>query len=304
MNVTKEIARKYVAKLEHCMREVPTELIFNPDEVGSQEWADRKSRSVLIPRQFGRSRAGCSVLRAEKRIRSITTISMTGRLLMPLLVIHCKTIDDAVWEKGWRQRQNFLIRSNDTSYATRDIFGKDLTDAESTRPSLSLHDFPAVLLHNYCSSHIDDEIMQLLASHNVKLLTFPPLTSNMFQPLDLVTIAVLQREKREIQVTFASRSQVECITRIMKALKRASDCSANRSAFRGAGLTVNPNVCEPVAMVNSPEVLTGVKESALSRSEPAIGDNGCRMVQCVPAKHPFSDFWTKLLSANPFREVK
>jgi hypothetical protein len=50
---------------------------------------------------------------------------------------------------------------------------------------------PAVLLCDNCSSHIDDEIMQLLVSHNIKLLTFPLQPSDMFQPLDLVIVEVL-----------------------------------------------------------------------------------------------------------------
>jgi hypothetical protein len=37
-----------------------------------------------------------SVPRKEKRISYITTISMAGDVLMPLLLIHRKTVDDAV----------------------------------------------------------------------------------------------------------------------------------------------------------------------------------------------------------------
>jgi hypothetical protein len=44
MRVTKEIARMHVANLINYVTDIPTELIFNIDEVGSQEWADRKAR--------------------------------------------------------------------------------------------------------------------------------------------------------------------------------------------------------------------------------------------------------------------
>jgi hypothetical protein len=126
---------------------------------------------------------------------------------MPLLVIHCKTIDQAVWESGWRDGQDFLIRSNNTSYVIRDILKQYLTivflkSVETVRESLDFHDFPAVLLCDNSSSHIDDEITRLRASHTFKLLTFPPYTSHMFQSLDLVTCGVLKHEKREIQVSW------------------------------------------------------------------------------------------------------
>jgi hypothetical protein len=46
-----EIARIYVANLTDHAQDVPTELIFNMDEVGSQDWTDRKARSVMILHQ-------------------------------------------------------------------------------------------------------------------------------------------------------------------------------------------------------------------------------------------------------------
>jgi hypothetical protein len=129
VNVTKELARKHVTNLLQHVQNVPTELIFNLDQVGCQEWADRKPRAVIIPHQSQPIRVEYSVPRAEKRISCITTISMAGDTLMPLLVIHRKTIDDAVWEEGWRDGQDFLLRSNDTSYVTRDIFKEYLSSA-------------------------------------------------------------------------------------------------------------------------------------------------------------------------------
>jgi hypothetical protein len=127
MNVTKEIARRHMADLERHVQNVPAEPIFNFDEVGSQDWGDRKPRAVIVPHQSRRVRVKSSVPRAEKRISCIATISMAGNTLMPLLVIHRKTIDAAVWEEGWRDGQDFLVRSNDTSYVTRDIFKEYLT---------------------------------------------------------------------------------------------------------------------------------------------------------------------------------
>jgi hypothetical protein len=123
--------------------------------------------------------------------------------------------------EGWKDGRDFHVRSNDTSYVTHDIFKEYLTIVflryvESVRTSLDLNDFPAVLLCDNCFSHSDDEIMQILASHNVKLLTFPPHTSNLFQPLDLVTSGIFKCQKREIQMKLPAGSQVWHITRLMK----------------------------------------------------------------------------------------
>jgi hypothetical protein len=63
---------------------VPTEHILKPDEVGSQEWFDRKKRSVIIPHQAHFPRIEYALSCREKRSSCITTISMAGDILMLL----------------------------------------------------------------------------------------------------------------------------------------------------------------------------------------------------------------------------
>jgi hypothetical protein len=168
------------------------------------------------------------VSRKEKRITCITTISMAGDALMPLLVIHQRTIDVAVWKEGWRDGQDFMIRSNDAPYVTRPIFTERVTSVilpyfAGTRESLHLQDFTDVLLWDNCSSHIDEGIKQLFADNNIRLVTFPPHTSYLFQPLDLVTFVAFKREKCEVHVGRPVGSQVWEITKLMRALERETD---------------------------------------------------------------------------------
>jgi hypothetical protein len=163
MEVSKEIARTHIRNLEQCVKEVSTELILNVDEVSCQELSDREKRDVIIPHQERPCRIEYAVSRKEKRITCITTISMAGDALMPLLAAHRRTIDAAVWEKAWRDGQDFMIRSNDTSYVTRPIFTKHMTSVilpyfAATRESLHLQDFTGVLLCDNCSSHISEGI--------------------------------------------------------------------------------------------------------------------------------------------------
>jgi hypothetical protein len=106
-----------------------------------------------------------------------------------------------------------MIRSNDMSYATRPIFTKYVASVilpyfAATRESLHLQDFTGVLLCDNCSSHIDEGIKQLLADNNIRLVTFPPHTSHLFQPLGLVTFAAFKHEKREVHVGRPNGSQV------------------------------------------------------------------------------------------------
>lgn len=115
MNVSKEIASTHVQNLEQYVRDILTEFILLVDEVGSQERADRKKRNVIIPCQVREHRVEYAVSRKERCTSRIRTISMAGDVLMPLLVIHRRTIDDTVWENEWRNGWEFMIHSNDTA---------------------------------------------------------------------------------------------------------------------------------------------------------------------------------------------
>jgi hypothetical protein len=174
------------------------------------------------------------------------TISMAGDVLMSLLLIHWKTVDDAVWEDGWRDGQDFLIPSNDTSYVTRPIFKESIRDVlkyfNTARETMHLENFAGVLLCDNCSLHIDEEVMAMLARENIRLITFPPHTSHLFQPLDLGIFAAFKREKRKIHVTHPEGPQAWQIAKLMKALEHATDSSNNRAAFKRAGLRINPQV--------------------------------------------------------------
>jgi hypothetical protein len=125
---------------------------------------------------------------------------MAGNMLMPLLVIDRMMVDGAVGEDGWRDGQDFLILFNDASYATRPIFKEYVkevvfTHFNTARETMHPDDFAGLLLRDHCSSHIDEEVVVMLARETIRLVTFPPHTFYLFQPLDLVTIAAFKREK-------------------------------------------------------------------------------------------------------------
>jgi hypothetical protein len=161
-----------------------------------------------------------------------------------------------------------MIRSNDMSYLTRPIFTEYVTSVilpyfAATRESLHLQDFTGVLLCDNYNSHINESIKQLLTNNNIRLVTFPSHISHLFQPLDLVILAAFKREKREVHVGRPVGSQVWEITKLMRALERATDSTNHRTAFRRAGLTVNLQIFPPVASVDSRKLNGTIDSSTL-----------------------------------------
>jgi transposase len=164
--------------------------------------------------------------------------------------------------------QDFLIRSNDMSYVARPIFKGYIRDVvfeyfTTTRETMHLENYADVLLCDNCSSHTNKEVMAMLARDNIRLTTFPPHISHLFQPLDLVTFAAFKREKREIHVSRPDRSQTWQITILRKALEHATDSFNNRAAFKRAGLRINPWVFPPVALGEFRQLIEMIDASTL-----------------------------------------
>jgi hypothetical protein len=160
---------------------------------------------------------------------------------------------------------------------TRPIFEEYIRNVvpkyfNTTRETVHLENFAGVLLCNHYSSHTDEEIIAMLARENIRLITFPPHTSHLFQPLVLVTFTAFKREKREIHVTHPEGSQAWQIAKLMKALEHAMDSSSNRASFKRVGLRINPRVFSPVALVESLQLIEMIDASTLPDSAGVDGN--------------------------------
>jgi hypothetical protein len=170
------------------------------------------------------------------------------------------------------------LRTNDTSYLTRDIFEEYLTKVflkyvATLRASMNLHDSPAVLLCDNCTAYVDGDIKVLLTGDNIHLLAFPLHTSHLFHPLDLVTLAVFKRKDHDLSVRLPKDSQAWQTTKLMRALECVRDSRTNRAAFKRAGQVMNPAVFPPIAIPKWDEFLALIAKSQLSGAAPSLGDD-------------------------------
>jgi hypothetical protein len=58
----------------------------------------------------------------------MATISTTGDVLMTILLIHRRMIDDVIWGEWWQDEENFMIHSNNISCITAPIFTESLIE--------------------------------------------------------------------------------------------------------------------------------------------------------------------------------
>jgi hypothetical protein len=71
----------------------PAHFVFNVDEIGHQEWADREEKTCYVTSENIGDEVPFSVPRSGKRISFVAWIGADGSFLKPLIVIHRKTID-------------------------------------------------------------------------------------------------------------------------------------------------------------------------------------------------------------------
>jgi hypothetical protein len=99
-------------------------------------------------------------------------------------------------------------------------------------------DAPAALLMDSCSVHLVVETIRLPTDKNVKVLTFPPHTSNSFQRLHLVSFDVFTQVKRHFSKDSTFPMMQDHARRMFRAFESAAVSFSIRahSSMQGSGM--------------------------------------------------------------------
>lgn len=254
LNISKATAKKHISNLINYVSNIPTELIINFDEASSSDWQDKRSKKVIVPADVNNERVEYAVERCSKKITICSAISMAGDVLPPVIISKRVTIDNEIFEEGWREGQDFVYYYQENSFMTKNIFQDYILKhiipyIVNTRKMMKLEEFPGVLLIDNCPSHQCEELYKELANNNIRLITFPPHTTNLFQPLDLITFSQFKLEKSRIKSKYKKGTQIDLFHRNIAAMERATTSSNNRSAFYRAGLMIQTSIIPNVACV-------------------------------------------------------
>jgi len=91
-----------------------------------------------------------------------------------------------------------LILTSDSGYVTSDIFFTYFLNVivpyiRKTRIEKKLYESPALILMDNCHAHVSENIRLICTEENIRLVTYPPHTSHLFQPLDLLIFGLFKR---------------------------------------------------------------------------------------------------------------
>ena len=268
-----ESAEEHVQNLKKYVNGIPTELIFNIDEVGCQKWADRKKKKVIVSQRIPTKKVFYSVKRSEKRLTVVSAISMAGDVLVPLVISQRKTFAQELIDSGIREGEDFIFKHQKSAFINKEIFGDYIRDVvfpyiDELRKHKKFENEMAVILCDNCSSHVDDVLYEEMAKRNIRFITFPPHSSHLFQPLDLVTFGIFKMKLKTITDENDRCKQAKTIDDIICALESATISKYNRSAFKRAGLKIDTG-CSPHRCTIDEQILRQrIEEANLQQGEP------------------------------------
>ena len=221
----------------------PNWLIYNLDECGLSTAVGAKRQKVVIPRD----KAGQPVHIAFEREPSNTTvmpcICLDGSTMTPLVVLKRKTLDLDVFTPSCREHIDVFIEHSERGYSTQEIFLKWLREMffpqlHIRRTQLSSTDLEAIILADRATIHISPEITSCCEANGVRMIYFPPHSSHVYQPLDLLTFSCLKRELRRMKSEDPTPgAQARKIHRIIDALQIATIPRRVINAFARTGFT-------------------------------------------------------------------
>jgi hypothetical protein len=134
-----------ISHLEKQIQDIPTELIFNLDEIRAQEWTGCRLRGIIILHLKIFHWFEFAIFRLQKYISCIAAISIVEDTIVILVVIHGMTNDVAIAKKEWRDSQHLLIRSNHMLCRIWEIFKKHITKSYGNTPRLRENQCVSVL---------------------------------------------------------------------------------------------------------------------------------------------------------------
>jgi hypothetical protein len=230
---------QYLALVQEHVVGVNSRLVYNIDETGCSDWEERGPYDGIVPAALKNRRLHFAVTRKIKHQTMVVCINAAGETLCPLIV----TTDRSalgVFRDGIEENIDLKVHVGRSAYVDAHIFYDYLRDVlipriEDFREANNLPESPAILFMDNCSTHLADQIVQLLTTHKIKVITFPPHSSGIFQMLDLVFFGVFKSQKKRLSKNASVPVMEDHAMRMFRACEAAGASTTVRGCFTRAG---------------------------------------------------------------------
>ena len=163
-------------------------LVFNLDEIGFEDWADKKSCRILVPQYAPNVPIKVGITRRSKRSTCIFCISLIGEMHCPSFIVNHKYINKSLVE----QFPYVTFYQSESGFVNKQIFMQYLH--EKLIPHINeirlsqhlLQSTRSLIILDGFSGHVDINIVNTLASNFIDVHFLIAHTSHLTQPCDVV----------------------------------------------------------------------------------------------------------------------
>jgi hypothetical protein len=222
------------------------DLVFTLDEVGISEWEDRVARKMIVPISMSEQTVHQRIHRNVKHLSVVCCVSVSEESMTPFMV--SLQVNDSVIERlkteGFRMRVHLILERRQKPYLTAALFQQYVTTVlipfiNRVRTNVQFAGKPAILLMDNCCIQTRPEIPKILRGHDVKMVTFPPHTIQVFQALDLSLFDALKRTLQS-KLPLGNVGQVLAfIQKVSHSVKQTCVLDNVQNAFKMLGFEFN-----------------------------------------------------------------
>jgi hypothetical protein len=260
-----EVPRVFLDETIRCLQDyvhgMKAELVFNLDEVGMSEWEDRKPKKVVVPITMIGQPIHHGASRSVRHISLIACVSAAGESLTPFIVTSqmSDNIVKRLMSRGVRLGVDFQLRQRAKPYVSRKLFLEYIKTIflpylNELRDTEQFEGCEAVLLMDNCSPHISEEVVAVLTEARVRIITFAPHTTQIFQVLDLVLFGALKKHANGLKAFEEEQPTVAFLLKVYHDFKQTMIEVNIWKAFEAIGFTYDIEQI-PYGLLFDPEKL-------------------------------------------------
>jgi hypothetical protein len=239
VDVDPAVVDKWYDDLVEEIDGIPRQFIFNVDETGCCEYADRREICVVVPASYAHASIDVAVDRHTKRSTLTACIAADGYRAKPFIILHRSTIERELHLYGYTP-ENVAFATQQHAYMTGALFEEWAREvffpAVEQRRAVFNYDGKVLLLMDGFGAHHTDAFMDECRRKNIKVVFFVPHASDQLQPLDLLTFGMLKKKFSGSKFNRLTNPQSNTVVKILAAWFAASAPHHNVEAFMNLGL--------------------------------------------------------------------
>ena len=218
---------------------VPSSFIFNLDETGFDDWADKAECCAVVPATFPDAEILVPVSRQTKRATLLGCIAADGSSLKPFVIVPRRTMEREIILNGYTSEKVTIVHQPN-GFIDSKLF-EDWADSiffpeVQRRREVSGYYGMACLILDGCTCHATDWFLEECLFRNISVTFLAAHSSDQTQPLDLGIFSVAKAAQQRCRPSMELGQQTKQILKLLYGWHAAVTPPNIIGAFREGGI--------------------------------------------------------------------